>query len=522
VRSPGAFWRSFLGPFLSLACSVQKALGRTTAADARTARQDQTDFPVQVELIPGKLKVRIFLHVIDSQKGPVPCWSYVTEGLWAHGQKELIFTLSRKPNEKPLDYSRDLLNLFKNVYELAKQGRLVNVGDYSEFGPSGFLGRSDLRGIGYVTPQILQGVKVLGPHLAGIFLTDEELAIAKSLGVTRVMANLGWAYRYYPCPPWFERDRSSVLLSKPMQEHSILTHMGRGPVQGAWILLDHEKQLFLSVLPAARSKLQALLTKSPPRAPLALLIEADPRANACMVWAPGQSGLSAITSPNSDGLVRTGNFLALVPGQPENEFRYVEDGFSLMLTDASWKVIREAMASGKPVSVPITKSGMNFQLEWVVETYESPVDGATYYATGGWHTYDTRGRHSPQKTGPVSVKHVVLLTTVEEISQRTTTEDLDALIKSVENLVDDHFALLAREAGRDLIVQCELQPGRRLEIKIASQPSIDDEIYQPLYDRLVELPGPDVKGGPVRFQIVFAVWGGASEQGAPTTPQRIQ
>jgi hypothetical protein len=44
--------------------------------------------PQSVDVIPGRLKVRIFLHEIEYEKEIFSCWSYVTDGLAEQKQKE--------------------------------------------------------------------------------------------------------------------------------------------------------------------------------------------------------------------------------------------------------------------------------------------------------------------------------------------------------------------------------------------------------------------------------------------------
>ena len=51
--------------------------------------------PTYIELVPEELDLRVFRHQVDSLDGPVACWSYVTDGLRRHGQKDIVFTLRR-------------------------------------------------------------------------------------------------------------------------------------------------------------------------------------------------------------------------------------------------------------------------------------------------------------------------------------------------------------------------------------------------------------------------------------------
>lgn len=101
-------------------------------------------FPQSADVIPGRLKVRIFLHEIEYEKEILSCWSYVTDGLVAQKQKEIIFTLRRDPGQKPEDYPRELLDPFATFFHYAERGQLVDVGQSTLFGETGLGGRQRL------------------------------------------------------------------------------------------------------------------------------------------------------------------------------------------------------------------------------------------------------------------------------------------------------------------------------------------------------------------------------------------
>lgn len=129
-------------------------------------------FPVLVDVLPEKLKVRVYLHEILTSPGPVSCWSFVTEGLWVQRQKELILTVRRQDWEEPEDYPTAVFEFFKQVYELAKAQRLVDVGSYSEFAAAGFLGR-DVKGLAYIilAHSRSQALKLLFFHVSPPFFS---------------------------------------------------------------------------------------------------------------------------------------------------------------------------------------------------------------------------------------------------------------------------------------------------------------------------------------------------------------
>src|SRR5262249_17890039 len=151
-----------------MAVFAKAQVGGTTSMGTGSnhlSHQPDAQFPIQIEVLPGKLKVKVWLSEIDSWKGPVSCWSYITEGLQALRQKELIITLSHNPTEKPGDYPRDPLAFFTTIYQSAAEGRLVNVSDFTELGVDGFLGRRDFRAVTYIRSESLKGVDMKSPLL---------------------------------------------------------------------------------------------------------------------------------------------------------------------------------------------------------------------------------------------------------------------------------------------------------------------------------------------------------------------
>lgn len=494
------------------------------------SQQPTTQFPIQIELLPGKLKVRVWLHEIDSRKGPVSCWSYITEGLQALGHEELIFTLNHNSAEKPGEYPRDPLAFFKAIYQSAAEGRMVNVGALTELGEDGFLGRRDFRAITYIRPESLKGVEMKAPLLAAIALTGDELDVAKTFGMTRVLGLLGQAYRHYPCPPWVDRARNSLVSMKEMKEQSILAKALRSTARGVSVIqesdargsrvIQEKNRITLRALTGARPQLQALLARIPPSEALALLTEPDTKASACLVWQAGQSKPTAIGLDGSDLSRLTGNFILFLPSGAENGNRMFEDGFSVFLTDDAWQAVRQALESGKPISIKAANGEVVFALEWIEQSYVNPIDGRRYEAKSGWETYEPQPP-APQSPAPrkkddvTNVEKYVLLTSQEEMAKRISVDALVDFLKQVAQVVETHFKSLPRQAGQELYVQYDLQPGRKAEYQMASRPGIDDKIMQQLWEKLSALNAPGVKGQ-VSFQIIYTIWGGPGAAAKPT------
>ena len=64
------------------------------------------------------LQVRMVHHDIPYYQ-PIPCWSYITSGLAAHGQQEVVLTIQSDPQEDqgaPLRFPMEILKHCDRVY----------------------------------------------------------------------------------------------------------------------------------------------------------------------------------------------------------------------------------------------------------------------------------------------------------------------------------------------------------------------------------------------------------------------
>lgn len=494
---------------VAAASAILLLSGRAFAHPSRDSQDSRTPagFPLTVDLIPGKLKVKIYDHEIHTRAGALPCWSYVTDGLRPLGQKELIFTFSRLPGEEPESYPKNLLHFLNVVYGLAQQGRIVDVGGFTELNDSDLLAPG-FPGVAYIRGQALDGIPETRDSLAGVLITGDELEVARAFGMTRVMSNLGRAYRFYPCSPWTDRARTSVVTMKSMEGQSLLAKTRRTWVEGAWFRIDGEREIELRRLSSTRDQFASLLGQVPPDQVFTLLTEPDPVANACLVWNVGQSGLEAITPPNSNGSAKTGNFIMFVPDQQKNDFCELEDGIALLLTNSSAATIRAALQSGKDISVPISKE-LNLRIGSIEQDYHDPISGEVYHSESGWHEYLPQGGFKPKPSGPVLAQGTVLLTAQGDMAKRITVEALVGYMKLIEKAVVDEFSPLPGQPSQELVIQCELHPEGWADIKMGSKPGISDHILQDLYNRMSAIDTPKVSGGTVKFELLYAIWGGS-------------
>ena len=479
------------------------------AAAARQTKPSTDAFPQTVDVITGKLKMKVFLHDVPYGGEKIPCWTYLTEGLVSRKQREIIFTLQRDSGQKPGDYPREVAEMFAEIFRSTEQGEPVDVGELSLLGDAGFLGNTDVKAIGYIEPERLPGVETGdAPLVAAILLKNDEAAISRDFGLSRVVALLGKKYHYYPSPPWSDLKRQPVTTLDAMR-NSVLQKVAKAEVRASFYE-QHNRVSLRMFSEGSLGKLSPFsnLDELPANRPMALLTQVDTRANACVVWPTEGDQHFAISPPNSDGSRRTGNFLLFVPEQNTNEIKWYEDGLAILLTNGDWEKIREAFLSGADALIPLGKDDANLSLEWVKQEYTSPVTGEAYHADE-WFKYEPRPGTSPApQRVSVSTAKIVLLTGDRDLRVRTSAEDLAAYLKAMENAVDIFFTPAEPRTQRQLTIQFALTPEGN-KIQFVAVPDLTADVARQLLRQLESVAAPKVRG-PVKLEYTLSLWWAAN------------
>lgn len=181
-----------------------------------SGQRTNTDYWPQVVRFKDII-IRIWHHTISCQHGEsnIPYWTYVSYGMSTVNQPDLVVTLRRRLSESEGNYSIEPLSWFKMVYLWGKKGRKIDVYHTQEAHFDHWLGSKKLETVTYGMPIQLPGFGpgVL-PHnrVHGIALTSQESELAKLFGYTRVVGHLGWGVRWFPYPPWIDRDRDDSIV----------------------------------------------------------------------------------------------------------------------------------------------------------------------------------------------------------------------------------------------------------------------------------------------------------------------
>jgi Domain of unknown function (DUF3480) len=314
--------------------------------------------PVRIEIVPSALNAYVHVHAIAVGNEPIPCWTYVTNGLSERKQKEIVFTLRRNRGEPAGGFPRDPLDFFKTLYELAGQGSLVDVGGFTQFAKGGVFDRH----LAYLEAQPLSGVGLPKSALVAVLVTLDEVLALRSFGATRLISRLGHASRYYPFPPWSDRQRRGVPFERVFKESLLakVSHM----IASGFRVHQSNNQIRMSVPRKNCTEWRRSLSDLPANAAFAWCTGLGPDADGCLVWEPGQRSPAAISPPGSTGSRIAGCFVMIVPEQTADGGRVFEDGFGVMLTAPSSAAVRRGLLEGHDVSIPGSADGMSFTIEW--------------------------------------------------------------------------------------------------------------------------------------------------------------
>jgi len=266
--------------------------------------------------IPGfPFTVHIHLHVIACHiSGDALCWTYISQGLAAVNQREIAFSLVKRNNEHEESFPEAPIEWMRTVYLFANQGLILEPGQMCDlvFENSNsmhirvnqFAIIQDAKkwaalrrfgilvhGIPWVNNLFLPpGALPRGAHHV-IALTHEEAVVARQFGPTRVIGLIGRIIRWFPYPPYIDRDRADAVTMAD-QVGSIRIRVPIARIYGCNTMRVNEDELVFTIPDGEekRNKFKKCVMDRDVDAPLGFESYMVAEADAYLTWKAGQRG----------------------------------------------------------------------------------------------------------------------------------------------------------------------------------------------------------------------------------------
>ena len=103
-----------------------------------------------------------------------------------------------------------------------------------------------------------------------------------------------------------------------------------------------------------------------------------------------------------------------------------------------------------------------------------------------------------------------MLSSKQALQAYIVADDLADYAREVEKAVDAFFTCLEPRINRGLAIQIELTT-KGPSVRFVATPELDRKLRGELRERLESVRAPKV-GGPVKFDLIFKIWGIANKQ----------
>jgi len=402
----------------------------------------------------------LVIHVAPGEvltpKGKVGCYVISSKGLPQH-HPEIVISICYMENFR----FNVVINLFAALEQAAKQGNVVQPGGVTSFGAPVF---EKFHGILYA--QAIPAGDIIFPnnYLMGFFVTKDELRIVNNFGGMRLLSLFANSYLYYPYPPFNDFNRPQMGAFD--WSKSILCHVGGKALSHCYFTrIDQQNILRMSI---SRSHINECKATLDSLAGLPIGIRANnisSEADSCLFWKPGQQETCANGLGNSTSKI-AGCFLILLPNQPNNDFRLIEDGFVYNLQDDAWSAVKNALVTGENLTVTSTTPGScHLQICWTDPITEKPLPAS------------------------ITLDHVEFLEMEQLDRCPQMSEPLVKFIKDIDEKVQGHI----KQGPEPMQIRIEmvLSPSEPTRYELLARPSLPEEAGG-LHQALQQISSPTV------------------------------
>jgi hypothetical protein len=269
-------------------------------------------------------------------------------------------------------------------------------------------------------------------------------------------------------------------------------------------MLQQEKSVVVLRLRKAASKVCEVLEKLEPNSPFAFRVGPDPGLEACLAWAPGQTNIGAIAMPYATGASVSANFIAFCPSTKDIYAGgiTIEDGVAIFLSMEIFPKVREALISGKDLTIRTNEAGKHdLVISWGPDLYPDFVHPEESRMPGGWAAFHLAG--DTKSKGRIMAQSISLLTLQQVMQLRIETEPLTEYIKAIDKAIEVHFEGPDNEwPSGEMFVECTVWPDETRSFNIDCRPDEPPaRALEALLAHLNEIAPPEVLFGPVSFQL---------------------
>lgn len=336
------------------------------------------NYPIKLELVPKRLVVCIYQQELLGRGSRIPCWIFITQGMQAFKQKEFVLAIRIDDPEDYKKFPKAPVQLFMHLFKAVAQKKRFHIGGVTPLGAKGLMG---FAGLGY-THEIINARELQLPpnHLTCVFLTKEELLAARSVGLTRVLARMGFEQNRFPINPWNEVKRSGLPMNAVTKDSEFkgipilnLDHCS--------VNLVHGETVTLVLAPTAQAQLGKFLKNNSNPRQFGIITQLFPYHEGALAWLPMKDQLEMNVHPDSDGELIAGGF-ALFRHDEHCGASLLEDGFSIRLDNEGWTSFRNALASKQNTQIAASGADMPFQIVWNLSRNPDTNSGLGQLLTG--------------------------------------------------------------------------------------------------------------------------------------------
>jgi hypothetical protein len=318
------------------------------------------NYPIKLELIPKRLIVNVYQQDLPGKGSQIPCWIFVTQGMAALKQHEIVLVLRFAQGEDGRKFPKTPLPLFLFLFKAVMQKKRFVTGDVIRFGERGLLG---FAGMGLTFGNLNVRSNQLPQHyLSCMLLMREELVAAQTFGLTRVLSRMGFEANRFPFNPWNDTERRSLPMQALLQSSQVKGIKSLPLKQSSVNLVGGDKVvLLLSV--AMHGVITSFIKEQGNVSQLGFITQLLPYHEGALVWLPEKDSIEMNVHPDSEGAIIAGSFVILTRGETSGA-AMLEDGFNVQFDQESWMALRNAIARKQNVAITPSSGDMEFNLVW--------------------------------------------------------------------------------------------------------------------------------------------------------------